>query len=216
MHVLKCFTVHKDDAKARAGFACDSFTRWSQRMGVSVPGARQRLVGLFDYIEHVVRLDERVALRVSEYRLPDGSTFAISKSDTHDLPSVRHDLRDEEGPVWLEVERLARREPPRPPKEIADWVVLSADPSRIPETRTHRIVTVSTAQRDAVLEKGLVRPDDVLASPRKSGEAANAPPKFDLKLRLEDRPALKTAIERWVAEQWSVYRARQVRPEAPK
>ena len=55
---------------------------------------RQKLVGLLDYIEQVVRLDERVAFRLSEYRLPDGSTFAVSKADTQNLPSVRHDLRD--------------------------------------------------------------------------------------------------------------------------
>src|SRR5258708_1865364 len=46
---------------------------------------RQRLIGLLDYIEQVVRLDERVAFRLSEYHLPDGSTFAIGKSDTQNL-----------------------------------------------------------------------------------------------------------------------------------
>jgi very-short-patch-repair endonuclease len=173
-------------------------------------GARQRLVDLLDYIEQVVRLDERVALRVSEYRLQDGSTFAISKSDTSDLPSVRHNIRDGEGPVWLEVERLARREPPVPPKETADWIVLSPDPSQVPDIRTHRIVTVSAAQRDAALEKRQVRPGDVLPSPRKSGEAANAPLKFDLKLRLEDRPALKSAIEKWVAGEWSMWSVEEI------
>jgi hypothetical protein len=39
--------------------------------------ARQKLMGLLDYVEQVVRLDERVAFRMSEFRLPDGSTFAV-------------------------------------------------------------------------------------------------------------------------------------------
>jgi hypothetical protein len=52
---------------------------------------RQKLVGLLDYIEQVIRLDERVAFRLSEYRLPDGSTFALPSADTHNLPNVRHD-----------------------------------------------------------------------------------------------------------------------------
>ena len=77
---------------------------------------RQKLVGLLDYVEQVIRLDERVAFRLSEYRLPDSSTFALFKIDTQNLPGVRHDLRDEEGPVWLEIERLSRTEPPAPPK----------------------------------------------------------------------------------------------------
>ena len=41
---------------------------------------RQKLIGLLDYVEQVVRLDERVAFQLSEYHLPDGSTFAVTKS----------------------------------------------------------------------------------------------------------------------------------------
>ena len=59
------------------------------------------LIGLLDYVEQVVRLDERVAFRLSEYRLPDGSTFAITNAETHNLPGLRHDQRDDEGSVWL-------------------------------------------------------------------------------------------------------------------
>jgi hypothetical protein len=66
-----------------------------------VAGARQKLVGLLNYIEQVVRLDERVALCVSEYRLPDGTTFSVSNADTRDLPGVRHNIRDDEGPSGL-------------------------------------------------------------------------------------------------------------------
>src|SRR5260370_19847057 len=128
---------------------------------------RQRLIGLLDYIEQVVRLDERVAFRLSEYHLPDGSTFAVGKSDTQNLPSVRHDHRDEEGAVWLEVERLSRKEPPVPSEELAEWIALSADPARPPEVRNERIVTVSSAERDIALAKGEVRPNDVLEAPRK-------------------------------------------------
>jgi hypothetical protein len=76
-----------------------------------MPGARQKLIGLLDYVEQVIRLDERVAFRLPEYRLPDGTTFAVRNNETQNLPGVRNDHRDEEGPVWLEVERLARKEP---------------------------------------------------------------------------------------------------------
>jgi hypothetical protein len=103
--------------------------------------ARQKLIGLLDYVEQVVRLDERVAFRLSEYRLPDGTTFAVAKSDTQNLPGVRHDHRDDEEPVWLEVERLVRKEPPTPPATIAEWVVVPADPARSPEVRSERFVT---------------------------------------------------------------------------
>lgn len=64
-------------------------------------GPRERLIGLLGYVEQVVRLDERVAFRLSEYRLPDGTAFSIGESDTRNLPGIHHDVREEEGPVCL-------------------------------------------------------------------------------------------------------------------
>ena len=172
---------------------------------------RRRLVGLLDYVEQVVRLDERVAFQLSEYRLSDGSTFAITKSDTENLPGVRHDIRDDEGgQIWLEVERLARKEPPRPPEDLAEWIVLSPNPEKVPEARPHRLVTVDAARRDEALAKAEVRPDDVLEAPRKRGEPENAPPRFDLKLRLEDRPEIAKAIDEWIAGPWTQWAAEEI------
>jgi very-short-patch-repair endonuclease len=164
---------------------------------------RHKLTGLLDYVEQVVRLDERVAFRLSEYGLPDRSTFSLTKADTHNLPSVRHDHRDEDGSVWLEVERLSRKEPPAPPQELAEWIVLSSEPSRPPEIRNERLVTVTAGERDIALANGEVRPDDVLEAPRKRSEPENAPPRFDLRLRLEDRPNLATGIAAWIAGTWT-------------
>jgi very-short-patch-repair endonuclease len=167
--------------------------------------ARQKLISLLDYVEQVVRLDERVAFRLSEYRLPDGTTFAVAKTDTQNLPGVRHDHRDDEGPVWLEVERLVRKEPPSPPEAIAEWIVIPADPARSPEIRSERIVTVTAAERDAALTKGDVRVDDVLETPSKRGEPANAPPRYDLKLRLDDHPEIRKEVNLWIAGAWTAW-----------
>ena len=130
--------------------------------------------------------------------------------DTQNLPGVRHDHRDEEGPVWLEVERLARKEPPPPPQNIAEWIVVSADPTRSPEMRSERLVTVTAAERDAALASGDVRPDDVLEAPRKRGEPDNAPPRFDLKLRIEDRPKIIAAVNQWIAGPWTEWSAAEL------
>jgi very-short-patch-repair endonuclease len=165
--------------------------------------ARQKLIGLLDYVEQVVRLDERVAFRLSEYRLPDNTTFAVARSDTQNLPGVRHDHRDDEGPVWLEVERLVRKEPPSPPEDIAEWLVVPADPARSPDTRSERLVTVTAAERDAAVANGSVRPDDIIEAPRKRGERADAPLRYDLKLRLEDHPDITDAINLWIAGPWT-------------
>jgi very-short-patch-repair endonuclease len=168
-------------------------------------GPRERLIGLLDYVEQVVRLDERVAFRLSEYRLPDGTTFAIGEADTRDLPGVHHDVREDEGPVWLEVTRLARREPPAPPPQIAAWIILSADPARRPEVRSQRMVTVTAVERDAALAKGEVRPDDVMEAPKRRDELPDAPPRYDLTLRLEDRPEVAAALESWIVGPWAAW-----------
>jgi very-short-patch-repair endonuclease len=168
---------------------------------------RQKLIGLLDYVEQVVRLDERVAFRLSEYRLPDGTSFALTKDDTQGLPGIRHDITDDDGPVWFEVERLTRRDPPPRPDQIADWVAVSSDPAKAPEVKSERMVTVSATERDAAISSGNVRPEDVLEAPRKRGESEMAPPRFDLKLRLEDRPEVSKAIETWVAGPWTEWSA---------
>lgn len=166
--------------------------------------ARQKLIGLLDYVEQVVRLDERVAFRLSEYRLPDGTTFAVARAETRNLPGVRHDHRDDEGAVWLEVERLVRKEPPAPPETIAEWLVVPADPARSPEIRSERIVTVTAAERDAALTKGHVKADDVLEALRKRGEPADAP-HYDLKLRLEDHSEIAEQVNLWIAGPWTAW-----------
>jgi very-short-patch-repair endonuclease len=171
---------------------------------------RQKLVSLLDYVEQVVRLDERVAFRLSEYRLPDGTTFAVGRSDTQNLPGVRHDHRDDEGPVWLEVERLVRKDPPALPQNILDWVVVPADPAKSAETRSERLVTVTAPERDAALAKGEVRPEDVLDAPRKREEPENAPPRFDLRLRLENHPEVASAINTWIAGPWTAWSAAEL------
>ena len=162
---------------------------------------REKLVGLLNYIEQVVRLDERVPFRLAEYSLPDRSHFSLHKGETQDLPGVRHNVRDDEGATWLEVERLARKDPPKPPKEIADWLAISSDPATHPTIHQTIRITVSAGQRDDALAKGHVRPEDILEAPVQRGDEGK-PPSFDLLFRLEDRPNHQKAIESWINESW--------------
>ncbi|MFK4720805.1 very-short-patch-repair endonuclease [Bradyrhizobium niftali] len=168
---------------------------------------RQKLIGLLDYVEQVVRLDERVSFRLSEYHLPDGTSFTIRQADTRNLPGIRHDHNDDDGPIWLELERLTRKEPPARPEGLADWIVVSGDPAKAPDVRFERLVTVSAAEKDAALAAGKVRADDVLEAPRKRGDAETTPPQYDLRLRLEDRPELAEQINQWIEGPWSEWSA---------
>lgn len=117
-------------------------------------GINKKLVRLLDYVEEVVRLDERVAMRLSEYRLPDKTAFAVFETDTRNLPGVRHDVRDDEGNIWVSIDRLTRHGPPAAPEEIKDWIAVSDDPQHGPEIIYERLVTVTRFERDKAVSAG--------------------------------------------------------------
>jgi hypothetical protein len=73
---------------------------------------------------------------------------------------VTHDLTDEDGAVWLAVERLKRTEPPQPDPTLAPWVEVTPDPNRTPTLRSFLLRTVSPAERDELLAAKGVRPED--------------------------------------------------------
>jgi hypothetical protein len=151
-----------------------------------------------------------VSFRLSEYHLPDGTSLTIRQADTRNLPGIRHDHNDDDGPIWLELERLTRKEPPARPESIADWIAVPGDPAKAPDVRSERLITVSAAEKDAALAAGDVRADDVLETPRKRGDAEIAPPQYDLRLRLEDRPELAEQINQWIAGPWSEWSTLEV------
>jgi very-short-patch-repair endonuclease len=164
----------------------------------TVAPAAERLHNLLGYVEQVVRLDERPALRLSEHRLPTGQSFVLHQHELHAMPGVRHDLVDEDGPVWLAVERLRRTDPPAPPELAADWLEISPDPEREPKLRDYLLRTVTETERDELLASGAVRPEDVAEAIKKDETI----PRWDVRLRLEDRSNVKIAAETWITEQW--------------
>ncbi len=166
------------------------------------PATNNKLVDLLDYVEQVVRLDEHVAMRLADYRLPDKTTFALLEAELRNLPGIRHNSTDAEGLVWLQVERLTRQPPPIPPDDILDWVAVSADPAKRPEPIAERIVTVTEYERDEALASSAVRPEDISDAPKKRGEE-DAAPNFDLRLRLVDRLDAQAAIAKWITEVWA-------------
>jgi hypothetical protein len=92
----------------------------------------ERLKELLDYVGQVIKLDERPAFKLSEYRLGNGQTFLFHEHELHAVPGITHDLTDEDGAVWLCAERLKRNDPPKPSENLAPWLDLSPDPDRTP------------------------------------------------------------------------------------
>lgn len=159
--------------------------------------AAERLKELLGYVEEVIKLDERPVFRLSEYRLPTGQTFLFHQHEFHALPGVTHDVTDEDGPIWLTMQRLKRGDPPEPPKLIAQWLNLSPDPDRTPTLREYLIRTVSEAEKNDLLARGEARLEDCAEA---MGPDSNG--YFDVRLRLEDRPQITSTAESYISSTW--------------
>jgi very-short-patch-repair endonuclease/transcription elongation GreA/GreB family factor len=165
----------------------------------AAPGgaAAERLHDLLGYVEQVIKLDERPAYRLAEYRVATGQTYAFHQHELHALPGVTHDLTDEDGAVWLAVERLKRTEPPQPDSTLAPWVEVTPDPDRTPTLRSFLLRTVSPAERDELLAAGGVRPEDC-----QEALSGNGPQSIDIRLRIEDHPEISQQYEQYLSAHW--------------
>jgi hypothetical protein len=169
----------------------------SRTTGASPDSAATRLNELLGYVEQVVKLDEHPAFKLAEYRLANGQTYQFHQHEFHALPGVKHDQEDDDGPIWLTMERLKRRNPPVPSETLRVWLDLSPDPERTPVLRDFLLGTVSGPERDALVADGKVRPEDCQPAFGPEGEG-----KFDIRYRLEDYPEVSTEADRYLTAEW--------------
>ena len=165
--------------------------------------ATRRLKGLLDYVEALVKLDERVATRLAQHKLADGSQFALHQHELAGLSAVRSDFFDEDGPIWLRIQRLQRTHPPRYEQPGGEWIEISNDPLRPPTINEVLHTRVSEAEHQRLLMAGEVRPEDCAPSLKEGTDSASLTVHFDIMLRLEDRPAIRVALDQYCAGAWA-------------
>lgn len=165
--------------------------------------AARRLTGLLDYVEALVKLDERVALRLSQHKLADGSQFIIHQHELVGLPGIKSDFADNDGPIWLRIQRLPRSAPPEVATEYVEWIDISTDPTRAPEIRDvihHRILE---AEQQRLVAEGKARAEDCIRSLKLDKSDPPNQTFYDVMLRLEDRPDTRAALEAYCAGPWA-------------
>ena len=155
----------------------------------------ERLVSLLEYVEQVVRLGERSITRLDENRLPNGQTFSVHQHELFDLPGFTHDIVDDDGPIWLKIERLRRGTPPVPPDDIAEWLENSPDPDRKPIIRKFVIRTVLETNKASLIADGIAFETDFEVSPKNNTQ-------WDVRLRLEMVPVLEQMATEWIEIIW--------------
>lgn len=112
-----------------------------------------RLINLIDYVEATERDKLKIEL---DYRSHRG--FVTTEEELTGLPGVSLDCGDEDDPVWLRVERLAKVAPPAPTdRELTLWLSLrddvAAGPSLKPEIATAGLIDLKLLPAEEAPER---------------------------------------------------------------
>jgi hypothetical protein len=171
--------------------------------------AVSRLNGLLDYVEALVRLDERPATRLAQHKLADGSQFALHQHELMDLPGVELDLNDADGPIWLRIGRLSRTTPPPIDADLRPWIDVSNDPTKPPLIRDALHLRVPELEKNRMIEAGEARLDDCVMSVKTADKHETPAAHFDVMVRLEDHPTIRGALEIYCADSWTEWAERE-------
>jgi hypothetical protein len=128
---------------------------------IVLTGNHIRLLDLLGYLEHLAKLGEKPVFRLSDYQ-----QIAFAEEELKGQVGITHDLSSDEGQTWLRIARLQRTEPPVPPQETREWIVLSRDPSQRPKVQDVLTLTVTRPEADELLSSGKAQADDCAPSLR--------------------------------------------------
>ncbi len=165
--------------------------------------ALQRVKSMLEYAEQLIRLDEIVARKLSQHRLPDGTQFVIHQHEFYSLPGVHFDQIDDDGPIWLRMERLTRTRPPEPELEISEWITVSNDPDKPCELIDVLRKRVTRQEKDQRFNKGEIHEDEFQPSLNDEPDNKGQSQHFDLALNLDRRPEIRDAADIYRAEHWA-------------
>ena len=162
--------------------------------------AVEPLMNVLGYLAEVVKLNEPVVRCVADHRSGDDAGFVLHQHELDGLPGITLDSFDDDGPVWLRVELLQQIEPPAVDADLGAWIEVSADPDHLPSVRETVMVTVDGAEKDRLLEAKQARAVDLEPAINADRGHYNL---FNVRLRLEDYPALASRLEAYVYGVWS-------------
>jgi hypothetical protein len=171
--------------------------------------AARRLNGLLDYVEALIKLDERPATQLAQHKLADGSQFILHQHELAGLPGLTFDISDPDSPIWLRMERLQRTTPPQVNEACRAWVDVPNDPIKPPVIREAQHLRVLEAEKDRMIKAGEARPEDCVPSIKTAKKDDTPGVFFDVMLRLEDRPSIRETLEAYCVVHWAEWAERE-------
>ncbi|MDR3409187.1 MAG: hypothetical protein P4L68_11870, partial [Methylovirgula sp.] len=139
---------------------------------------------MLDYVEALVKLDERPATRLAQHKLADGSQFILHQHEFAGLPGIALDESDADGPIWLRMERLQRTTPPPVSAEFHPWIDVPNDPTKPPVIREVQHLRLLEVEKNRMVEAGEARSDDCVSSIKAADKDEAPGAYFDVMTRL--------------------------------
>jgi hypothetical protein len=180
----------------------DKHVGQDHNQAIELPETHRRLLHLVDYVRHMVQLGEKPVFALKEYR-----QLLYHEQDLKGRVGITHDLADEDGPVWLRVERLKRIDPPAVPEPIWEWIAVGRDPLKAPVTKTLRTVTLPRAEADRLVAEAKVDRADVLPTLKPDGPGERC----DVIFRIERLADIQHMVHEYMNGPWARW-AEEERP----
>jgi transcription elongation GreA/GreB family factor/very-short-patch-repair endonuclease len=155
---------------------------------------QKRLTQLIEYVRHLAQLSQPPIFSLSEYK-----NLILSETSLTNRVGIRLNLSDQDGQIWLKVERLKRIDPPAVPESIDEWLQVSRDPAKEPVVVEQVVKTVSKAEAQQLVELGHIRPDDVL-----EGVGDNAE-ECDVIFRRINLKEVEAEVKAYIRGPWKVW-----------
>ena len=157
------------------------------------------MLDLVEYVEHMARLSEKAVFALGEYR-----QLIYHEADLKGRVGVRHDLSDEDGPIWLSIDRLKRIAPPIVPEDIEPWITVAADPITEPIIETVRTETIPRVRAEQLIEEGVLYEEDAQPAmgPDRFGDEGEQTGLCDVIFRLQNLSDVDYAVRAYVEGPW--------------
>lgn len=152
-----------------------------------------RVTQVIDYVRTLVELGDRPAWSLASYK-----NLVLHEIDLRNRIGIRHDLSDEDGSIYLKVDRLQRIDPPEPPPLAKEWITVAREPTKEPVIEALRTRVMTAAEAAQLVQAGQVDPVDIVNTLKpKPGQDLK-----DVILRLDRFPKAKAEIEIYVTRTW--------------
>lgn len=182
---------HATRVSARGDFSSDEVDDHD-----SISEEQVRLAQLIEYVRHLAQLSQPPVFALSEYK-----NLVFDEGSLVNRVGIRLDISDQDGPIWLKVERLKRLDPPPVPDSLEEWVQISRDPFKGPQVREQVVKTISKSEAAQLIDRGHLVPEDLMEREEQGGDTVYC----DAIFRLSNLNEVGDQIHAYVSGPWTTW-----------